>query len=227
MKIKIGIAEDNENLVKSLLENLSDYPEIDVVFTAYNGENALEKLEKINQESLPEVILMDIEMPVMNGIEATAKITAKYTGIKIIMLTVFDQEDKIFDSILAGASGYLLKDEPVSKIIEGIKESYNGGAAMSPAVAAKSLLLLRQGGIKPVSDSENNLLSKREMEILEQIANGLSYTQIADMCFISPGTVRKHIENIYEKLHVHTKLEAVQMASRNNWFGPKLSGKFI
>jgi DNA-binding NarL/FixJ family response regulator len=227
MKVRIGIVEDNMNLTRSLLENLKGFPDIEILFTADNGKNAIEKLAKLSPENLPQVILMDIEMPVMNGIEATCAISAAYNNIKIIMLTVFDNDDKIFDSILAGASGYLLKDEPANKIIEGIHDCIKGGAAMSPVIASKALNLLRTGSMRPVPETEETVLSKREMEILEQVANGLSYTQIAEKCFISPGTVRKHIENIYEKLHVHTKLEAVQLASKKNWFGLKISGMFI
>ncbi len=223
MKIKIAIVEDNPHLTKSLFQNFMEYKDIEIVFTAINGKKSLDALAGLPEDMLPEVMLVDIEMPEMDGIEATAKIRVLYKDIKIIMLTVFDQDEKIFDSILAGASGYMLKDDPMPKIVEGINDIMNGGAAMSPVIASKALSLLRNGGIRPVSESEKSTLSKREMEILEQVANGLSYTQMADKMFISPGTVRKHIENIYQKLQVHTKLEAVQLANKKNWFGTKLS----
>ena len=223
MKIKIAIVEDNPHLTRSLFQSFKDYENIEIIFTAINGKKSLDALAGLPDEMLPDLMLIDIEMPEMDGIEATRKIRFLYKDIKIVMLTVFDQDEKIFDSILAGASGYMLKDDPMPKIVDGINDIMAGGAAMSPVIASKALTLLRNGGIKPIAEQEKNILSKREMEILEQVANGLSYTQMADKMFISPGTVRKHIENIYQKLQVHTKLEAVQLANKKNWFGTKLS----
>ncbi len=219
MNLKIGIVEDNRNLTKTLLDGLAGYTVIKVVFTAINGADAIHKLQKLDDSSIPDIILMDIEMPEMNGIEATEKIKAKYGKIKISMLTVFDQDEKIFDAILAGASGYMLKDEPVSKIVSGMQDIMEGGAAMSPIVAAKAMALL--AGKKPENaiETEEKVLSKRETEILELVSKGLTYSQIAEKCFISPGTVRKHIDNIYEKLHVHSKIDAVRVATKKNWIG--------
>ncbi len=217
MKLKVGIVEDNRNLTKTLLEGLSGFGEVEIVFTAINGADAIHKLQKLEEAALPDIILMDIEMPEMNGIEATGKIKAKYPGIKISMLTVFDQDEKIFDAILAGASGYMLKDEPVTRIVSGMQDIMQGGAAMSPIIAAKAMALL--AGKKEENTVEEKVLSKRETEILEYVSHGLTYAQIADKCFISPGTVRKHIDNIYEKLHVHSKLEAVRYATKKNWIG--------
>ena len=133
------------------------------------------------------------------------------------MLTVFDDEDRIFKAIQAGAKGYLLKDESPEKIHESIKMIMEGGAPMSPTIAAKSLALLRNVKHNPaVSESENFDLSKREIEVLEELSNGLDYNRIAEKLFISPSTVRKHIENIYKKLQVNNKVTAVQKASKHN-----------
>lgn len=216
--IKIGLVDDNPTLLRNVSENLSIFDELQVVFKAINGEDALHKME--NHQ--PDVVLMDIEMPVLNGIEATREIKRRYPQQKIMMLTVLDQEDKIFDAIKAGASGYLLKDERPSRILSCIEELMEGGAPMSPTVATKTLHMLRSQQVaaqktETIQSTEIFSLSKREVEILEKIAAGLNYNQIADSLFISAKTARKHIENIYQKLHVHSKLEAVQMAKKNRW----------
>ncbi len=216
--ISIGLVEDNPALLSNISQNLSVFEELRIEFTAINGADALEKLTKHN----PDIILMDIEMPVMDGIEATRQIKNKNPSQKIMMLTVLDREDKIFEAIKAGASGYLLKDEKPGNILKSIEELMDGGAPMSPVIAAKTLEILRKK-TSTEEKSETYLspqsfdLTKREIEILEKIAKGLSYTQIADQLFISAKTTRKHTENIYQKLHVHSKLEAVQLAQKNKW----------
>lgn len=153
-------------------------------------------------------------MPVMSGIVATAKINEKFPEIKIVMLTVFDDEDKILKAIKSGASGYLLKDESVEKIVESIDMVLNGGAPMSAAIASKTLKLLKQSSDIISEDPQEDFnLSKREVEVLEFLKKGFDYIQIAEKLFISPFTVRKHIENIYKKLQVNNKMQAVQKAS--------------
>ncbi len=214
MKIKIAIAEDNDFLAKSLIEKLALLPE--KFSMDYRARNGLEMVGYLKASNLPDVILMDIEMPVMNGIAATAQISENFPDIKIIMLTVFDDEDKIFKAIKSGASGYLLKDESVEKIVDGIDSVLNGGAPMSAAIASKTLKLLKQSSDiiteKPTDDFN---LSKREVEVLELLKEGFDYNQIAEKLFISPFTVRKHIENIYKKLQVNNKMQAVQKATTN------------
>lgn len=216
--ISIGLVDDNPVLLSNISQNLSVFEELRIEFTAVNGLDALEKLTKHS----PDIILMDIEMPQMNGIEATKEIKRRNPSQKIMMLTVLDREDKIFEAIKAGASGYLLKDEKPTRILKSIEELMDGGAPMSPIIAAKTLEILRKEPIAeekltPYVSPESFNLTKREVEILEKIANGLSYTQIADQLFISAKTTRKHTENIYQKLHVHSKLEAVQLAQKNKW----------
>lgn len=211
----MGIVDDNPILSEQLKENLSVAENIEVVFTASNGEEALNLLPKLS--ILPEVILMDIEMPVMNGIEATAAIS-KETNIKILILTIFDTDDKVFEAIKAGAAGYLLKDSKPHRIITAIEDVLMGGAPMSPHIASKTLDLLRS---KTTSANElqphDYNLSDRETEILKLLAKGSSYQQIANELFISHGTVRKHVENIYEKLHINNKTEAANLVHQKKW----------
>ncbi len=211
MKIKIAIAEDNKLLAASIEEKLKLFKDkLEFKFAALNGE---ELINNLSTDSNVNTILMDIEMPGMNGIEATSVITKNYPHIKVIMLTVFDDDEKIFQSIRAGAMGYLLKDESPDKIYESILMIEDGGAPMSPSIAAKSLALLRNAEhVKEKNDRIEYYLSEREIEVLEKLSKGENYNQISKALFISPSTVRKHIENIYRKLQVHNKIQAVQKA---------------
>ena len=213
MKIRIAIVDDNTFLIKAVEEKLSFFDDLEVKFSSMNGLNLLQDLE---ENSNVDLILMDIEMPVMNGIEATEKVKQKYPHIKIIMLTVFDNDENIFNAIKAGADGYLLKEINAGDLHSGILETLNGGAAMNPSIALKTLKLLRNPlVIEDKEEQENIKLTEREVDVLEQLSKGLSYNAIAENLILSSGTIRKHIENIYRKLQVHNKLEAVQKARRN------------
>ncbi len=212
--LKIAIVDDNTFLIHAIKEKLSFFEDVLVKHTSLNGSELLTKLDENHNLDL---ILMDIEMPVLNGIETTQIIKQKYPHIKIIMLTAFDNDEHIFNAIKAGADGYLLKEINPKDLYEGIKETLNGGAAMNPSIAMKTLKLLRNPiDIQNLRDQEEISLSAREVEVLEQLSKGLSYTVIADHLFLSPSTVRKHIENIYKKLQVHSKIEAVQKARNHN-----------
>ena len=212
--IKIAIVDDNSFLINAIKEKLSFFEDIQFKYSASNGKEIIQKLE---QDKNIDVILMDIEMPVMNGIEATLEIKKRYPQIKIIMLTVFDNDENIFNAIKAGADGYLLKEVDPNGLYQGILETLSGGAAMTPSIALKTLKLLRNPIDFETIDSEEEIkLTSREIDVLEQLSRGLSYSVIAENLFLSPSTVRKHIENIYSKLQVHSKLEAVQKAKRNN-----------
>lgn len=213
MTIRVGLADDNPKLLQSISAGLKQYEQLQIEFVAIDGHEVLERLKKHPID----VMLMDINMPEMNGIEATEKLKETFPDIKVIMLTVFDENDKIFDSILAGASGYLLKDVKTIQIVEAIEDVLDGGAPMSPEIATRILGLLRgksTGELKKERAKQFNLTS-RELEILKEIASGAHYNQIAEKLFISPKTVRKHIENIYSKLHVHNKVEAIQLAMKH------------
>ncbi|MBX2827951.1 MAG: response regulator transcription factor [Flavobacteriaceae bacterium] len=214
MNLKIAIVDDNTFLIHAIKEKLSFFEDVVIKHTSQNGSELLTQLEENHNL---DVILMDIEMPVLNGIEATQVVKQKYPHIKIIMLTAFDNDEHIFNSIKAGADGYLLKEIDPEGLYKGINETLNGGAAMNPSIALKTLKLLRNPlNIDNLKDKEEISLSKREIEVLEQLSTGLSYTSIADNLFLSPSTVRKHIENIYKKLQVHSKIEAVQKAKNHN-----------
>ncbi|MEM1001329.1 MAG: response regulator transcription factor, partial [Bacteroidota bacterium] len=204
----------NSFLIKAVADKLSFFEDLSLKFTSLNGSQLLEKL---NENSNIDLILMDIEMPVLNGIETTEIVKQKYPHIKIIMLTVFDNDEHIFNAIKAGADGYLLKEINPQDLHNGIKETLNGGAAMNPSIALKTLKLLRNPlSIENKSEQEVIKLTEREIQVLEQLSKGLSYSAIADNLILSVGTIRKHIENIYRKLQVHNKLEAVQKAKKNN-----------
>jgi len=214
MSIKIAIVDDNSFLISAVKEKLSFFEDVTIKHTSLNGSELLTHLE---HSHVIDLILMDIEMPVLNGIETTQVVKQKYPQIKIIMLTAFDNDEHIFNAIKAGADGYLLKEINPQELYNGIKETLNGGAAMNPSIAMKTLKLLRNPiQITNRQDQEEISLSKREVEVLEQLSKGLSYTAIAKNLFLSPSTVRKHIENIYKKLQVHSKIEAVQKAKNHN-----------
>ena len=213
--IKIAVAEDNGFLAKAVEEKISFFDDLKFKFRGINGDDFIGKLE---QDHNVDVILMDIQMPEKDGIATTEYVKSKYPQIKILMLTVFDDDDNIFNAIQAGADGYLLKETNPTELHKAITDVLEGGAAMTPSVALKTLNILRFPE-KMTSDKvqlEEIKLSKRETEILEQLAKGLNYQQIAENLFISPSTVRKHIENIYKKLQVHNKMEAVQKAMKHN-----------
>lgn len=213
--LKIAIVEDNIFLQRAIKEKLSLEADLTIKFCASNGVEALEKLEA----NRVDLILMDIEMPKMNGIEAVLAVKARFPLIKVIMLTVFDNDENIFNAIKAGADGYFLKDVSHQELCKGIFETMQGGAAMTPSIAAKTLKLLREPQIfKSSADQQDFALTAREVEVLELLSKGLKYSAIADNLFLSVSTIRKHIENIYNKLQVHNKLEAIQKAKNNGIF---------
>jgi len=162
------------------------------------------------RSNLPDVVLMDINMPMVDGIEGLKLIKRAYPNIKVIMQTIFEEESKIIEAICAGADGYIIKQKSPMKLIDGIIEVMEGGAPMTPSVAYKVLKLFN-GASKPISNSDFNL-TKREKEILDLLVNGYSYKMIAEKCFISYATVNKHISNIYSKLQVNSVAAAVSKA---------------
>lgn len=208
--IKIAIVEDNTFLMRTIIEKL-DNPEILIKYKAFNGKEIIDLLQVNNTL---DVILMDIEMPILNGIDATREIKSKYPQIKIIINTVFDNDENIFNAIKAGADGYLLKDVDSEKLIEAIRDILKGGAVMTPSIAMKTLKLLKN----PVDFSKSEeviQLSEREIEVLEQLSKGLKNKDIASNLNVSFFTVKKHIENIYRKLQAHNRIELIQKAREN------------
>lgn len=207
-KTTVCLVEDNPTIAASIWEKLSLSEDLDLVLRARNGKDLLRQLQAVPP---PDVFLMDIEMPEMDGIEATRRVKEKFPQVKIIMLTVFDDDLKLFEAIKAGASGYLLKDEKVGKIINAIAEVQDGCAPISPVIAAKALELLRQSthNLSLQSVSKTAELTVRENEILEWLTRGLNVRQISEKLFVSDKTVRKHLEHIYQKLQVKGSGEAV------------------
>lgn len=206
--IRISIFDDNDSL-RETLALVFDATDDLIVTGKY--PNALTAVEEVLYNQ-PDVILMDIDMPGRTGIEAVKLIREQTTQPKILMLTVFEDVDRIFAAISAGAVGYLLKKTPADKIIDAIREVVNGGAAMTPSIALKVLDAFRQ------PKTADFLLTDKEKDVLQRMVEGDSYKLIAYHCGISMGTVRTHIVNIYEKLHVNSKSEAVAKALKTGLF---------
>jgi DNA-binding NarL/FixJ family response regulator len=204
--IRVAIFEDNRSLRESLFNLLESSEDFTCVGAFAHCERIIENID----ETHPDVILMDIELPVVSGIEAVKQIRQKYPDIKILMETIFEDDEKVFQSICNGAQGYILKNTPPAGILSAIKEVYEGGAPMTPSIASKVLSIFRINFGNNNNESFN--LSIREKEILKCLVDGMSYKMIADTCFISADTVNGHIKNIYKKLQVHSKSEAVAKA---------------
>jgi DNA-binding NarL/FixJ family response regulator len=206
MPIRVAIFEDNK-LVRESFEAILNGTEGFICTGAFSSCN---NLHQDVEKSRPEVVLMDIEMSGMNGIEATRIIKQQYPDIKILIQTVFEDDDKIFAAICAGASGYILKKTSPAKLIDAISEIYTGGAPMSPGIAAKILYLFQRFAPANKNDAEAPVqLSHREKEILSLMMDGDNFHAIAGKIFISYDTVRTHVRNIYKKLHVTSVNQAI------------------
>ena len=207
-KIKVALYEDSKPLRDSLSLLIKSAPDIELIDAFANAKTILQNIEI----KKPDVILMDIDMPGITGIEAVALVHKQFPEIKVLMQTVFDDNDRVFNSICSGAVGYLLKKTKPMQILEAIREANGGGAPMTPIIATKVLKMFRENSPQPATTKVD--LSSRESEILTHLTNGLSYKMIAESCIISIDTVRFHIKKIYEKLHVHSMTEAVSKALR-------------
>lgn len=216
--IKIALVDDQRINRTNRAEEFKAFDELNMVLTAQNGSDFLEQVKELSQEQRPELVLMDIDMPVMNGIETVQIAKTLYPEMEFLMFTVFDEDQKIFDAVKAGASGYLLKDEKAETIRNYILQVKEFGASpMSPSVARKALKLLSISEPKlQYEKKEDLMLSPREKEVLKGMVNGMDYKEIADSLHVSPNTVRNQIAGIYKKLHVTCKVEAVKIALRNN-----------
>lgn len=208
--IRVTIFDDN----RSLRETLAlVFDATDDLIVAGTYGDALDAVRCV-QHDQPDVILMDIDMPGRTGIEAVRLIREQTTGPRILMLTVFEDVERIFAAVSAGAVGYLLKKTPADKIIDAIRDVMEGGAAMTPSIALKVLAAFQA----PVNAGNQYALTDKEREVLHRLVEGDSYKLIAYHCQISMGTVRTHIVNIYDKLHVNSKSEAVAKALKTGMF---------
>ena len=220
--IPVALVEDNPVNRKTFLQKMAGLPQYEICFVAEDGNECLEELKGLPEAKLPQVIFMDLEMPHLNGIETIAIAKSLYPQIHFIVLTVFDDDEKLFEAIKAGASGYLLKHEPALVLQDAITNVIEqGGAPMSPAIARKALQLLSQSikGLEGDGEHLPGTITEREKEILQYTVNGWDAKRIASVLGISTLTVRKHVANIYTKLHVQSKAQVIQMAHKHGWFG--------
>jgi len=206
-KISVAIVEDHTDLAHSLCLILKATPGFACVGCYEKCEDMLEEIEAIE----PDVILMDIGLPGMSGIEGVGRVKMIRPETQILMLTIYEDDEKVFKAICAGAGGYLLKKSTPIEILQAIEQVVKGGVPMTPVVAQKVIGMFRDFAPKPEACED---LTPREYEVLQALVDGLDYKQIASRYFISLDTVRNHIRHIYEKLHVHTKSEAVAKALR-------------
>lgn len=220
MSFTIALAEDNKINRNTFMQKIQVAGNLQLVFSAENGNQCLEELKGLPHQQLPQVIFMDIEMPEMDGIETIRIAKSLYPQIHFIVLTVFDDDEKIFEAIKAGASGYLLKHEPAAILREAIINVLEfGGAPMSPAIARKTLGLL-SGSFEKATENGNPMpeaITEREQEILKHLVNGWDAKRIGVELNISVLTIRKHIANIYQKLHVNSKAQVISLAHKNKW----------
>ncbi len=209
MSISLAIVEDLAEVREGLKQFISLNPEFTILDTFQTAEDAMHQLPKLN----PDIVIMDINLPGMNGIECIRQIKKKIPRTQFMMFTVYENDEKVFEALKAGASGYLLKNTGLLQLIAALKELYNGGSPMSANIARKLVSLFQNEHADKEPTTE---LSKRENEILQLLSKGLLYKEIADQLGISVGTVRQHIHKIYEKLHVQNRTEALNKAFGKN-----------
>ncbi len=211
--IRIAIFDDNKRFRESLALLFEANPGFDVVGSFPDVLTVLDDVDTC----VPEVVLMDIDMPSVNGISAVKQIREKFPKLPVIMLTSFDEDDKVFQSICAGAMGYLLKNTQPANLIEAVNEVRQGGAPMTPSIARKVMLHFQQQN-RPAKGDDYNL-SDREKEVLALLVKGLPLKTIGDQLFVSRETVKTHIKNIYSKLHVNCAAEAVAKTLQQKLLG--------
>ena len=217
-KNAIALAEDNPINKNSFLQKIELIGSYEVVFTAENGRIFLEKMASLPADRLPAAVFMDIEMPVLDGIRTIMAGKKLYSHVEFVVLTIFDDDAKIFDAIRAGASGYLLKHASAKDIEEALVNVMQyGGVPMSPSIARKALRLLADKPTEAAGSLPENITA-REKELLSYLVKGWDARQIADKLFISVMTVRKHIANIYQKLHLSSQAQVINEAYRQRWF---------
>ncbi len=207
--IRLLICDDQVVVSEGLRAILGTVPEVEVVGIANDGQEALEQVEQL----MPDLVLMDLKMPVMNGIQATRMIHDRYPEIKVLVLTTYDMDEWVFDAIRSGAAGYLLKDAPRETLIEAIKGTMEGGTHVDPKVAGKLFSHITQSAPAP-DTTLINLLSDRELDVLRLLARGFTNAEIAGRLFLSEGTVRNYVSSIFGKLGVSDRTQAAVLAIR-------------
>ena len=209
--IRLALVEDHPGLRERLVQQLAYFDAVDLVLVSESGEDFLADLDVLARTGrpAPEVVLMDIEVPGPDGIETTRELARRWPDLDVLMLTVFEDEDRIFRAVQAGASGYLLKDVGPERIVEAVREVVAGGAPTSPLVARKLLRYVR--GQAP-SDVPSFDLTPREQDVLDRLVEDETEAQIAGVLNVSPHTVRTHVKNLYRKLQVHSRAQAVRIA---------------
>ena len=211
-RLRVMVVDDHALFRRGLEMVLSNESDLELVGEASDGQEAIEKA----QETMPDVVLMDVRMPKRSGIEATAQIKELLPHVKILMLTISDEEADLYDAIKAGASGYLLKEIPIEEVSDAIRSVWAGQSRISPSMASK--LLTEFAAISKATEERPQMpaprLTEREMEVLKLVAQGLNNRDIAKKLFISENTVKNHIRSILEKLHLHSRMEAVVYAVR-------------
>jgi DNA-binding NarL/FixJ family response regulator len=216
--VRVLIADDQAVFRRGLHVVLDDEDDIEVVAEADNGEDAVAKATEL----APDVVLMDVRMPRVNGIEATARIRQLLPTTKILVLTVSDEEDDLYEAIKSGANGYLLKEISVEEVATAIRAVVQGQSLISPSMASK--LLSEFNSLAKRAESQEQfptpVLTVRELEVLKLVAKGLSNREVAQQLFISENTVKNHVRNILEKLHLHSRMEAVMYAVRERLLDP-------
>ena len=210
--IRVAIAEDHPVLRERLVQQLAYFAAVELVLVSESGDALVADLTVRARSggAMPQVILMDIEMPGADGIATTAAVRRAWPGIEVLMLTVFEAEDKIFAAVQAGASGYLLKDAGAEAVVRAVEEIAAGGAPTSPLVARKLLGYVREHTAAPVRSDVR--LTPRETAVLAQIVDDVAEADIATALGVSPHTVRSHVKNLYTKLEVHSRAQAVRLA---------------
>jgi DNA-binding NarL/FixJ family response regulator len=209
--IRLLLVEDQAAILEKQRRLLEGFPELEVVAQARYGALALELVE----EHRPHVVLLDLGLPDLDGIEVTRRVKAAHPEVEILIFTIFDEEERVLEAVRAGASGYLLKGEPAEKIVEAIREVRNGGSVIQPRLARRLLI-----HFQAVRDPNSPRLTPRETETLQLIARGLSNREVADTLGLSRATVRTHLEHIYAKLEVANRTEAVTEAIRRGLIEP-------
>ena len=209
-RTRVFVVEDQPNLLRNLLKVLGSFPELEVVGSAQDGEQAVEEVVRV----LPQLVLLDLELPGFNGIEVTRRVKRRVPEVEVLILTSFEDEQKVYEAIQAGASGYLVKRVGPEKIRSGIREVMEGGTVLEPLIARRFWNYFQSLQAKPPEKSNPWNLTPEELEVLRYVAKGLSNAEVGRVLSLERRTVRTHLSHVYRKLGVNSHVEAVVLALR-------------